>query len=97
MPAMEQEGTKKPLTPKERREEAIKKHQAALKQLRRQDAEARAKDLERERAAESRLKTCLGGAVLAAIREGRLDQAQIVAAISPGLREQDRAVLAPLL
>ena len=58
---MEQEGTKKPLTPKERREEAIKKHQAALKQLRRQDAEARAKDLERERAAESRLKTCLGG------------------------------------
>ena len=65
--------------------------------LRRQDAEARAKDLERERAAESRLKTCLGGAVLAAIREGRLDQAQIVAAISPGLREQDRAVLAPLL
>lgn len=94
---MEQEAIKKPLTPKQRREAAIKKHQEALKQLRNQEHKEKAAELERQRAAESRLKSCLGGAVLAAIREGRLNQSQIVAAIEPGLRDQDREVLAPLL
>ena len=62
-------------------------------QLRAQAAalESRAKDADRKR--ENRAKIVLGGGVMAAIRAGRLDKAQILAAIEPALREQDRQAL----
>lgn len=83
-------------TARERREAAIARHQEEVKALKLRNAIDDAQEKERQRKADVRMKAVLGGAVLAAIRNGRLNLAVLKEAIEPALREQDHKALSPL-
>ncbi len=79
-----------------RLDQAKVKHLKALQALRLKEAEVSAKERERQRKSDTRMKAVLGSALLAAIRNGHLSWHLIREGIEPVLREQDRRVLSPL-
>lgn len=80
-----------------RLEEVLGRRKAEVTALQKQLAARKAKEAglarAKERKERSRVVQTLGGAVLEAIREGRLNPRSFYEAIAPGLREQDHKTL----